>query len=108
MGGTSSPAAAKRAVVSSPRKTEPGRLAGWVRLYRTERFGGHPWVVSIPKKVIPTSVRRSRLKRLIREAMRQTGLSPSAAETWRFVVRADPTKDIRTQDVAKTILALVN
>lgn len=107
MGGTSLPVAAKRAAVSSPRKTAPGRLAGWVRLYRIERFGGHSWVVSIPKKVIPTSVRRSRLKRLIREAMRQTGLSPAVTETWRFVVRADPPKEIRTQEVIAAILSLV-
>jgi RNase P protein component len=107
MGGTSWHAAVKRDARSSLRKTDPRRPAGWIGLYRTERFGGHPWVVSIPKKVIPTSVRRSRLKRLIREAMRETGFVPGPTETWKFAVRANPNHDIRMKDVAAALVALV-
>jgi hypothetical protein len=39
--------------------------------------------------------------------MRQTGFAPGAAETWKFVIKSDPPKDIRTGDVVRALTKLV-
>lgn len=106
MGAKCLPAAAKKDAISSPPKPfQPPR--GWLGLYRVARTGRHAWVISVPKKIIPTSVRRSRLRRLIREAARKLGVAPPDPEMWRFAVRRDPSKGIKTAEVVSIMAELI-
>lgn len=101
-------AAAKRGVISSLSSSSPPRSSGWLALYRSPRIGRHAWVISIPKKVVAKSVRRSRVRRLIREAARALVIDPPMTEVWRFAVKADPPKTIGMSEVLVAMAKLVD
>jgi ribonuclease P protein component len=65
-------------------------------------------MISVPKKAVSKSVRRSRIKRLVREAMRMLKIDPQADTGWRFSVKRNPAESISMQEVALAIKELVN
>jgi ribonuclease P protein component len=57
---------------------------------------------------VPLAVRRSRVKRLIRESVRSARLEPPPGRAFRFVVRSDVPPGLRMPDAKKLIEALVH
>lgn len=107
MGARFLPAAAKKGAISSLVSSAGSRPTEWLFLRRSVRAGRHAWMISIPKKVVSKSVRRSRIKRLVKEAVRALRLQPPPAEQWRFMVKSDPPKLIRMSDVVVVVGKLV-
>lgn len=104
------PAAAKKGAISSPTpKSKTAVLTHWLTLYRNPRNGSkYSWVIGVPKKAVPKSVRRSRLKRLVREALRVLKAQPEDGICWKFSVKRNPAENIQMSDVAAVVKTLID
>jgi ribonuclease P protein component len=57
------------------------------------------FVISIPKNVVSLSTRRSRIKRLIKNAMRERTETPSQGSVWNILVMKQIPKEAKLKDV---------
>lgn len=64
-------------------------------------------IISIPKRVVPLSVRRSRLKRLIREAVRRVDDIPPQGAAFHFIVRSAAPQDVDLSGVYPLVRDLI-
>jgi ribonuclease P protein component len=65
-------------------------------------------VISVPRRAVPLAVRRSRVKRLIRESLRAAALTPPPGQAFRFTVRSDAPRGLRMPEAKKLIEALIH
>ena len=73
---------------------------GWLSLKVSERkqaasprSSKRPYVISIRKKIVPLAVRRNRIRRLIREAIRLEGFFAEPGKVYWLQVRRPPSDD---------------
>jgi len=71
----------------------------WLALKIVPNASGRRLVLSIPKRAVPLSTRRSRLKRLIRESIRIHGWVPPAGKAFNVIVRSASPKEVGRGDV---------
>lgn len=79
----------------------------WLRVKIDERKSPNALVISVPKRVVPLSTRRSRLKRLIREAFRLSGAKFPNESAYHFTVNEFPRSELKMQDVLAVIKVLL-
>jgi len=75
----------------------------WVLLKVASKKTKHAVVIEVSKKVMPLSTDRSRVKRLIREALRLGSHRPPKGSQWRLIVRKKIPKDTKMQDVKQCL-----
>ena len=63
-------------------------------------------MIQVPKRVAPLAVERSRLKRLIREAVRPLAAPPSGA-AYRFTVRSKAPAGLKLVQVSQAVRDLI-
>lgn len=80
---------------------------GWLALKIVPLAHGHSVLLSIPKKAVPLSTRRSRLKRLIRESLRLNGWNPPQAMAYHLIVRGPLPERLKRADVDDLLGRLV-
>ncbi|MFT5207995.1 MAG: ribonuclease P protein component [Candidatus Omnitrophota bacterium] len=71
----------------------------WILIKEFTAKTGRPFVISISKKTVPLSTKRSRIKRLIREAIRLEGIKPPEAKEWNIIVKKQFSEDVKTVDI---------
>jgi hypothetical protein len=84
----------------------------WISLKIVEPMAGrHPHspalVISIPKRVVRLATRRNRIKRLVREAVRQKGLAGVSGKIYRFQIRGAVPARLDLKVVASEIANLL-
>jgi ribonuclease P protein component len=62
----------------------------WLSLTLSERPARPLFLISIPKKIVRKAVRRNRIRRVLREALRQEPVSSPGAKTHVFKVLRSP------------------
>ncbi len=71
----------------------------WILIKEFAAKTGRPYVISVSKKIVPLSTKRSRIKRLIREAIRLEGIQPPEAREWNIIVKKQFSKNVKTADI---------
>jgi len=80
---------------------------GWLALKIVPKARGHSLLLSIPKKAVPLSTRRSRLKRLIRESLRIHRWNPPEGKAYHLIVRGSVPDDLKRADVDELLSRLL-